>query len=345
MLKSTFRGMIAHKLRLVLTTASIALGIAFLAGTLILTDTMGLAFNQLFGKVSAGTDAVVRTEASFTESTGVGTSRAPIEASVLDDVAAVDGVRVAEGFTSGYALLTDNDGKAILTSGGAPTMGYTMAADEELRGEVESSPDGAAGRRRGGDRRHQCRGERRRAGSTIKVLFQGPTQEFTVVGTVGFGGEKNLGGTTSAYFDAATAQQVLGDRFRSTPSASQRRTALAEGADRAPRRRRSRGHRGGHRRRGLEGERRRSQRGAEDGGDPVHDLRRHRALRRRLHHLEHVHDDRHAAVREIALMRAVGATRRQVLRGLLLEAFIARLRRLGARHRPRLGVAKGLSSS
>ena len=39
-------------------------------------------------------------------------------------------------------------------------------------------------------------------GSTIKVLFQGPTQEFTVVGTVGYGdGVKDLGGTTSAYFD------------------------------------------------------------------------------------------------------------------------------------------------
>ena len=41
------RGMIAHKLRLVLTTASISLGVAFLAGTLVLTDTMGLAFEQL----------------------------------------------------------------------------------------------------------------------------------------------------------------------------------------------------------------------------------------------------------------------------------------------------------
>jgi len=53
--------MLAHKLRLALTTASIALGVAFLAGTFVLTDTMGLAFSQLFGKVSAGTDAVVRT--------------------------------------------------------------------------------------------------------------------------------------------------------------------------------------------------------------------------------------------------------------------------------------------
>jgi putative ABC transport system permease protein len=212
MLKSTFRGMIAHKLRLVLTTASIALGIAFLAGTLILTDTMGLAFNQLFGKVSSGTDAVVRTEASYAESAGVGTSRAPIDASVLDDVAAVDGVRVAEGSVSGYALLTDNDGKAILTSGGAPTMGYTMAEDEALRGEVELLSGTAP---QGGDEvvidATSAEENDIELGSTIKVLFQGPTQEFTVVGTVGFGGEKDLGGTTSAYFDVATAQQVLGE--------------------------------------------------------------------------------------------------------------------------------------
>ncbi len=147
MLTATLRGMLAHKLRLALTTASIALGVAFLAGTFVLTDTMGLAFEQLFGKVSAGTDAVVRTQAPYNVSEGTGTSRAPISASVLPDVAGVDGVRTAEGSVSGYALLTDTDGKAILTNGGAPTVGYSMAADETLRGDVDllsgTAPDNA----------------------------------------------------------------------------------------------------------------------------------------------------------------------------------------------------------
>ena len=84
MLTATFRSMVAHKLRLLLTAASIALGVALLAGTLVLTNTMGLAFDQLFGKISAGTDAVVRTEAPYTASDGVGTTRGPIAASVLD---------------------------------------------------------------------------------------------------------------------------------------------------------------------------------------------------------------------------------------------------------------------
>ena len=212
MLTSTLRGMFAHKLRLVLTMASIALGVAFLAGTLILTSTMGLAFEQLFGKVSAGTDAVVRTEAPYTATEGVGTSRGPIAASVLADVQKVDGVSAAEGSVTGYALLTDNDGKAIITKGGAPTTGYSMPADKGLRGDVEllsgtapTGPTDVAIDATSAEEHHIA------LGSTIKVLFQGPTHEFTVVGTVGFGGEKDLGGTTSAYFDTATAQRLLGN--------------------------------------------------------------------------------------------------------------------------------------
>ena len=65
MFTATVRSMVAHKLRLFLTTASIALGVALLAGTLILTNTMGTAFDMLFGKIGAGTDAVVRAEAPY----------------------------------------------------------------------------------------------------------------------------------------------------------------------------------------------------------------------------------------------------------------------------------------
>src|SRR3954447_24475221 len=99
MLRTTIRSMLAHKLRLVLTTTSILLGVAFLAGTFILTDTMKVAFNDLYGKISAGTDAVVRQESAF--STEEGASHAPIPASVLAKVRSVPGVRAAEGDVSG----------------------------------------------------------------------------------------------------------------------------------------------------------------------------------------------------------------------------------------------------
>ncbi len=324
MFTATLKGMVAHKLRLVLTTASIALGVAFLAGTLVLTDTMGLAFEQLFGKVSAGTDAVVRTQAAYTESEGISTSRAPVPASVLDEVAKVDGVRAAEGSVSGYALLTDNDGRAVMTQGGAPTMGYSMPADEKLRGDVDllsgtapSGPDEVAidatsAEENGID-----------VGSRIKVLFHGPTREFTVVGTVGFGGEKNLGGTTSAYFDSATAQKVVGrpGYFDTIDVSAEEGVSEAELVKRLDR---------------VVPEGTEAVTGAtvaEENADAVSkDLEVVGILFMVF-----------AAIalfvgafiiwntftmivtqrsREIALLRAIGATRRQVLRSLLLEAFL-----------------------
>jgi putative ABC transport system permease protein len=209
MLTATIRGMLAHRLRLILTTASIALGVAFLAGTLILTDTMHKAFDQLFGKVSAGTDAVVRQESAYAG--GLGASHKPISASVLRTVQGVSGVRAAEGNVGGYALLTDTQGKAILASQGSPTMGTSMATDEGLRGDIKlrtghapSGPHEVVIDARSADEHHVA------LGANINILFHGPTEKFTVVGTVTFGGEKDLGGSTTAYFDLATAQRVLG---------------------------------------------------------------------------------------------------------------------------------------
>ena len=211
MLTATFKGKLAHKLRLALTTASIALGVAFLAGTLVLTDTMGLAFDQLFSKVSAGTDAVVRTKAPFTSTEGISTARRPVPASVLNDLSSVEGVRAAEGSVSGYALLTDTKGRAIVTDSGAPTLGYNLPTDERLRGDVAlaSGSEPTNGREVAIDA-SSAEEHKIPLGSNIQILFQGAPQEFTVVGTVTFGGEKNLGGTTSAYFETKTAQKVLG---------------------------------------------------------------------------------------------------------------------------------------
>src|SRR4051812_12614880 len=136
MLTATMRGLIAHRLRLGLTMTAIALGVAFLAGTLILTDTIKLAFDQLFGKVSSGVDSVVREKSAYDQSSGVGLSRQPISASVLPSVQGAPGVAVAEGRVTGYALLTDTTGHAVTADGGAPTMGYSLPKDEALRGDV-----------------------------------------------------------------------------------------------------------------------------------------------------------------------------------------------------------------
>jgi putative ABC transport system permease protein len=211
MLTATIRGMLAHKLRVILTTVSIALGVAFLSGTLVLTDTMNTAFDQFFGQVSSGTDVVVRHDTSYTAASGAGVTRAPIPASLLTNVRQVPGVAVAEGLVSGYALMTDTNGKAVLPAGGAPTMGYTMTRDVKLRGHVHL----LSGRAPAGP--HDVAIDATSAadhhipvGASIRILFRGPSQKFTVVGIVGYGNAKSFGGTSSAYFSSATAQHVLG---------------------------------------------------------------------------------------------------------------------------------------
>src|SRR4051794_400527 len=209
MFKTTVRGLAAHKLRLALTTTSILLGIAFLAGTFILADTTKVAFDQLFGKISSGTDVVARQEAAFAADSGA--THAPTPASVLATVQSVPGVRVAEGDVSGYALMTDTKGKAIIPSLGGQTMGLTMPADERLRGDVDfrsghapSGPSEVVMDARSAIDHHL------HVGDTIKVLFHGPTRTYTVVGIVDFGGKTDLGGNTTAYFDVATAQAAMG---------------------------------------------------------------------------------------------------------------------------------------
>src|SRR4051794_19207600 len=209
MFGATIKGMLAHRLRLFLTATSIALGVAFLAGTLMLNDSMQRAFDDVFGSVNSGTDVAVRAQAGKVETDDPDDSRPPIPARTLGLVQGVDGVASAEGSVRGYALLTGSDGKPIQPQG-APTLGGNLATDPALRGDIKlrtgRAPQGPgevaidASSAKKGDLS---------VGDRTKVLFRAAPETFTVVGTVEYAGEDDLGGSTSAYFDLATAQRVL----------------------------------------------------------------------------------------------------------------------------------------
>jgi putative ABC transport system permease protein len=204
----TLRGLFAHKLRLALTALAIVLGVGFVAGTYLLTDTVNKTFTDLFTTVSKGIDVAVRTRASFTS--GMGEQRAPMPAALRDRIARVDGVRVAEGSVAGYAQFVGKDGKAV-TTGGAPTIGLSIPRTPELqqsvklrRGALPSGPGQVVVDARTANR------EGFRVGDRVKILFPGAPGEFTVSGVIGFGEADNLAGATLAGFDLTTAQKVLG---------------------------------------------------------------------------------------------------------------------------------------
>ena len=206
--KATLKGLLAHKLRLAATALAIVLGVSFVAGTYVLTDTITASFDNLFKQVTQGIDVAVRSQQTF-GGIDTGEVRDPMPESVLDQVKAVDGVRVAEGSVTGYAQLVGKDGKAV-TTGGAPSLGVSFNQDTQFTagstvrsGRLPSGPDELAIDAKTAEDTGYKVGDR------VKVLFQGPARTFTVSGIIGFGEADNLGGARLVGFDLATAQKVM----------------------------------------------------------------------------------------------------------------------------------------
>ena len=199
--KATLKGLLAHKFRLAATA------LAFVAGTYVLTDTINATFTNLFDEVTQGIDVAVRSEDVF--SGQMGEVRDPIPEEVLNEVKAVDGVKVAEGSVTGFAQFVDKDGKPV-TTGGAPTLGVSISSAPELQagttvrsGRLPSGPNEMVVDAQTAEKHGFAVGDR------VKVLLQGPARTFTVSGIIGFGEAGNLGGATLAGFTLPTAQEVL----------------------------------------------------------------------------------------------------------------------------------------
>jgi putative ABC transport system permease protein len=203
--RATVKGLLAHKLRLGLTGLAVVLGVAFVAGTYVLTDTIDQTFDDLFGDISGGVDVSVRAASGFT---GGDVGRETIPAELVATVAAVPGVAAAEGGVGGYAQLVDESGEAITTTG-APTLGTNWmrtAALSPLRlrtGREPRQPDEVVVDAVTARRNDLALGD------TVRILFRGPPGDFTIVGITGFGEADNLAGATLAAFETTTAQQVL----------------------------------------------------------------------------------------------------------------------------------------
>ena len=130
MFKATIKSLMAHKLRLALTALAVVLGVAFMAGTFVLTDTIRNSINSLIGSTAGGKSAIVRGVSQFT-STGVrasqdslsGNVRPLVPESLLATVRSVPGVAAADGSVQGVVSLVGSDGKGINTGNSrAPTV-------------------------------------------------------------------------------------------------------------------------------------------------------------------------------------------------------------------------------
>jgi putative ABC transport system permease protein len=210
MIRIITRGLLAHRRRLAATALAVILGVSLIAGTLVLTDTISQTFGGLFGTVYKGTAAVVRAKAAFTGVQGSGAQRPLVDGSLVGSLRTVKGVAADEGTIFGYTRLAGKNGQALGNPAmGAPTLGGNWDQVAALNpfhlvaGQAPHAPGQVAIDAKSARDGHLA------VGDATTVLANGPPQRVRVVGIVGFGTTDSPGGASVVLFTTPAAQRLV----------------------------------------------------------------------------------------------------------------------------------------
>ncbi|HZT84847.1 MAG TPA: FtsX-like permease family protein [Gaiellaceae bacterium] len=199
--------MMRRKLRTALTAIAIVLGVALITGTYVLTDSIKGAFGGIFTQVYRGTDATVTGKSAFTLSGQNNTTAPPFDQSLLPVIRGLPGVADAVGGVGGIAHLVV--GGKVVHFGGAPNLGFSV---DPTRPELNTLTlvDGRwPGRNQVVIDEATAHKKSLRVGQAIGVQANGPTLRMRISGFVHFGGAASLGGATLSGFDLPTAQRLF----------------------------------------------------------------------------------------------------------------------------------------
>jgi putative ABC transport system permease protein len=210
MLTVALKGLAGRKVRALLTAIAIVLGVAMISGTYILTDTINNGFNTIVTNSYKNADVVISGEAAFKNTEGNGVETPTFPASVLPKVKALPDVASAAGsVTSDSVKLIGKDGKVIDT-GGAPSLGFSVDPREQqfnptklTAGSWPSGPHDVAIDKATASNEHFG------VGDTIRLQAVGPQRSFRISGIAELSGVGSIGGATFALFDLPTAQSVF----------------------------------------------------------------------------------------------------------------------------------------
>ena len=210
MLRATFRSLLARKLRLLLSAMAVVLGVSFVSGALILTDTLGAVFDDLFASVNSKTAVEVRGTSPFDASRQDGAeARRPVPADLIPQLSQIDGVTAVVGDVSGYAVILKPDGKPV-TQGRAPSIGLNYDTNPAtssftLRSGKPPVSAGQVAIDAGTAKKNDFA-----VGQQITVLTRQGRGDYAITGVFGFGGNDNVAGASLIAFDSQTAQQMVG---------------------------------------------------------------------------------------------------------------------------------------
>ena len=212
MYRLALKNLWAYKRRLLSSALSIVLGISFLAGSFVFTDTLKGLFTDLFSSTVKGVDANVRAtkaiKQSQTDNGPYSDGRSSVPVSIVKTILAVPEVAAAEGSIQGYGQAISKKGKLVKTSN-APTFGYLWVNDPELSpyrilngrapvGDDEVVLDRSVMKETG-----------YQVGDRAKVNTLEGAKEFTIVGDATFGTSDSALGAAAVFFSAKGGQELL----------------------------------------------------------------------------------------------------------------------------------------
>src|SRR3546814_20085386 len=114
MLRLSLRNVLAHKLRFFMTTFAVVMGVGFVVGSFVVTDTIRGSVDQLFEEIIGRVDVSVRAETSLDDAGGsFQVARGRIPGDLVEDIRAVEGVEAAEGSVGGYAHPVRSAGRGV----------------------------------------------------------------------------------------------------------------------------------------------------------------------------------------------------------------------------------------
>ena len=203
----TIKELAARKLRLVTTAFAVLLGVAFMAGTMVFTDTLGATFDSVLADADEGVDAYVRAPSEI--ALGYGEPGPRLDASLASTVASVDGVDDVALRINGYAQLVGRDSETVGDLADSPAFGtnwVTVAALNPYRlasGRAPERDDEIVIDQASADRAGYVPGD------VATVLTKREPRSFTIAGIATFGTADSPAGATAVLFTDATAAELL----------------------------------------------------------------------------------------------------------------------------------------
>ena len=211
MIVVALRGLWGRKLRATLTAFAIILGVAMISGGYVLTDTINSAFDTIFQQSYKNADVVISGKAAFQNRQGNGVDTPTFPQSLLAKVKALPDVSYAAGDVSDdQTTLVDKNGKSIST-GGAPNIasGVDPHGDQRFNpltltaGAWPEGPNEIAIDKSTAEKKHFM------IGDSIGVTSRGAEHRFRISGLVAFPAVASIGGATISVFDTPTAQRLF----------------------------------------------------------------------------------------------------------------------------------------